>query len=415
MMSMDIGAAIYGMGAALIVGLLVGLERERAKGDGPEREPAGIRTFALLGLCGAVATLLGAVVTAVAGLAIGTMMLASYRRTRDRDPGLTTEIAMLATFLLGALAMSSPPLACGVGAAVAIILASKRRLHHISRHLISGQDLHDLLLLAGATFIVLPLLPDRTLDPWHALNPYRLWLLVIAVMAVSAVGYVMLRALGSRSAVAFAGLAGGFVSSTATIVAMGDRARATPEVVAAASSGGVASNVATFAQLAVVVGMLSPPLLAHLALPLAVAGGVAIGMALLLGFHSSASPSDTAAFAGKRPFEPRSAIRFMLMFAGIILLAAIIRDYLGSTSIPWVLAMSGIADVHAAAASAAQMVSSGKATIETGEQGVLAALVANTLLKCVLAVFRGGREYALRLVPCVLAATAVFAIVLAID
>ena len=415
MMSMDIGAAFYGMGAALIVGLLVGLERERAKGDGPEREPAGIRTFALLGLCGAVATLLGVVVTAVAGLATGTMMLASYRRTRDRDPGLTTEIAMLATFLLGGLAVSSPSLACGVGAAVAIILASKRRLHHISRHLVSAQDLHDLLLLAGATFIVLPLLPDRALDPWRALNPYRLWLLVVAVMAVSAVGYVTLRALGSRSAVAFAGLAGGFVSSTATIVAMGDRARATPEVAAAASSGGVASNVATFAQLAVVVGMLSPALLVHLALPLAAAGGVAICLALLLGFHSSASPFDSAAFAGKRPFEPLSAIRFMLMFAGIILLAAIVRDYLGNTSIPWVLAMSGIADVHAAAASAAQMVSSDEASIGTGEQGVLAALVANTLLKCVLAVFRGGREYALRLVPCVLAATAVFAIVLAVD
>ncbi|WP_448095915.1 MgtC/SapB family protein [Luteibacter yeojuensis] len=414
-MSMGVGTAIYGMGAALIVGLLVGLERERAKSDGPEREPAGIRTFALLGLCGAIAALLGAAITAVAGLAVGAMMLASYRRTRDGDPGLTTEVAMLATFLLGVLAVSSPPLACGVGATVAIVLASKRRLHYISRNLVSTQDLHDLLLLAGATFIVLPLLPDRTLDPWHALNPYRLWLLVIAVMAVSAVGYVMLRALGSRYGVALAGLAGGFVSSTATIVAMGDRARATPATVAAASSGGVASNVATFAQLAVVVGMLSPPLLAHLAVPLVAAGGVAIGTAILLGIRSSTSPSDAGVFAGKRPFEPLSAIRFMLMFAGIILLAAMVRDYLGSTSTLWVLAMSGIADVHAAAASAAQMVSSGEASIEIGEQGVLAALVANTLLKCVLAMLRGGREYALRLVPCVLAATAAFAIVLAID
>ena len=165
-MGAAVAANVVGIVVAVGVGLLVGLERERAKGSDPNREPAGIRTFTLLCVSGAIAERIGGIGIIVAGLFVAMATIASYWRGRNRDPGLTTEVAMLATFLLGILAMRSAALAGGLGVLIAIILASKNRLHRISTKLLSEQELHDLLVLAGAAFVVLPLLPDCTIDPW---------------------------------------------------------------------------------------------------------------------------------------------------------------------------------------------------------------------------------------------------------
>ena len=173
---------LTGMAAALGIGLLIGIDRERAKGSGSERAAAGVRTFLLLALGGAIAELVGPLGVAIAGAFVVAAIIASYRRTRSDDPGLTTEVAMLATFLLGVLAMRSAGLAAALGVVVAITLASKSRLHHFSREHLTPQELHDALLLVAAAFVVLPLLPDRPIDPWDAINPRRLWTLLVAVM-----------------------------------------------------------------------------------------------------------------------------------------------------------------------------------------------------------------------------------------
>jgi len=219
---------LAGLAVAAGIGLLVGIERERSKGTGAARAAAGVRTFLLLALAGAVAQLLGPLAVAVAGGFAALAALSSYRYSRARDPGLTTESAMLLVYLLGVLAMQRTVLAAGLGVAVAVVLASKSRLHRFARQVLTTQELHDVLLLAAAAAIVLPLLPDRSIDPWQALNPRKLWLLVVLVMGIQAMGYVALRALGPRAGLALAGLAGGFVSSTATIAAMGERSREEP-------------------------------------------------------------------------------------------------------------------------------------------------------------------------------------------
>jgi uncharacterized membrane protein (DUF4010 family) len=396
------GAASAGMLVALGIGLLVGLERERAKGSGPARKPAGVRTFALLCIAGAISGLIGSAGIVVAGGFVVLAVIVGYWRGKDPDPGLTTEVAMLATFLLGILAMRAAALAAGLGVMVAIILASKNRLHRLSKRLLTEQELHDLLILAGAAFVILPLLPDRTIDPWQAINPYRLWVLVVAVMSVSSLGYLALRAFGSRVGLAIAGLAGGFVSSTATIAAMAERARRTPSVAATAASAGLMSNVATIIQLAVVLAALSPPL-------------VALAAAALSSWRSFGSPVDAGTFAGKRPFEPMAVLRFVGMLAAIILLAGILRSALGKESLVWVMALSGLADVHAAAAAAAQATASGHADLDQAALGLLAAFMANSLLKCMIALVKGGMAYAIRLVPGIAAMMAAFAALMLAD
>lgn len=405
---------LLGLTTALGLGLLAGVERERAKGTGPQRGAAGVRTFALLGLAGAIAQLVGQIGIAIAGGFVVLAVIASYLRTRSEDPGLTTEVAMVATFLLGVLAMRDAMLAAGIGVVVVLVLASKSRLHRFTRERLTERELHDGLMLVAAAFVVLPLLPDETIDPWDAINPYRLWLLVVALMSVSSAGYVALRLFGANLGLALAGLAGGLVSSTATIAAMGSRARATPELGSAYASAGLASNVATIGQLAIVLGTLAPPLLARAAVPLLASGATAAIVALAFGWrHWTATHRQRGDdLAGKRPFEPLHVLAFVAIIASVMLVSAIAKAWLGDSSLPWVLAASGLADVHAAAASAAQLVAAGQVDHALALVAIAAALAANSLSKCVLAAINGGRAYALRLIPGICAMVAAFVLAL---
>lgn len=403
---------LSGLAVALGVGLLVGIERERSKGQGPTREVAGVRTFLLLGLGGAIAQLLGPPAIAAAGVFVAAATYLGYRRTHVDDPGMTTEVAMLVVFLLGILAMRATILATALGVVTAVVLASKSILHRFTREQLSRQELHDLLMLVAAAFVVLPLLSDRTIDPWSALNPHKLWLLVVAVMGVSSAGYVALRVLGSRIGLAVAGLTGGFVSSTATIAAMGDRAKASPQLVASFAGAGLLSNVGTVVQLGVVLAAMSTGLLLRAAVPLAVTGVVAVAVAALSNWRAFGLSQGQVGMplSDKRPFKPRRVLMFVAVLATIMLLAAIAREWLGAASLPWVLAASGLADVHAAAASAAQLVAGGQIDIDLALMSIVAAFATNSLSKCVVAFTNDGRAYAWRVIPGVVMMVAAFAI-----
>ena len=394
-------ADVQGYLVALAIGLLIGVERERSKASAPGdgHQAAGVRTFPLIALVGALAAGFGPVGIAVGGAFVVMAAMASYRRTRDADPGLTTEVALVVTFLLGLLAMDNAALAGALGVVVAVVLASKSRLHRFTRELLTSQELHDGLLLAAAAVIVLPLLPDRAIDPWGALNLHTLWTLVVVVMAINGAGYVALRLLGPRAGLPLAGFAGGFVSSTATIAAMGDRSRAAPALLPQCVSGALFSNIATVLMLAVVIGALSMPTLGLLAVPLACAGVAALTAALLARGRTQDGAADGTAVAPGRPFEPRQAVMFAVVVSVILLLAALVHRWLGDTGLMAAAAVSGLADVHAASASVAQLVAAGQATPHEAQWPVALALLTNSCSKLLMAWLRGGTPYAARLLP----------------
>lgn len=399
-----------GYAAALGIGLLIGIERERAKGAGPNRAAAGIRTFLLIALSGAIADRIGTMAIAVAGGFLALVVLVSYRRSREADPGLTTEVAMLATFLLGLLAMRDAAMAGGLGIIVVLALASKSRLHRFTRQVLSEQEVHETIVLIAAALVILPVLPDQPLDPWAAINPRKLWILVVAVMSVSSAAYIALRAFGAQLGLALAGLAGGFVSSTATIAAMGGRARTAPELTAACASAGLISNVGTVVQLAIVIGALSPSLLGVLRVPLLAAGLVALAFAAVSSWRSFHARTDEHALAPGRPFEARHVLGFAGLIAAIMLISAVARDLLGESSLPWVIGASGLADVHAAAASAAQLVASGKMGADAAVLAINAAFAANSMSKLIVAGARGGWRFAARLAPGIVLMVATFSV-----
>lgn len=403
---------LTGLLVAAGIGLLVGIERERSKGEGSTSVAAGVRTFLLLALAGAVAQLLGPLAVAVGGAFVALAALSSYRYSQARDPGLTTEVAMLLVYLVGVLALQRTVLAAALGVVVAVVLASKSRLHRFTRQVLTTQELHDMLLLAAAAAIVLPLLPDRTIDPWQAFNPHRLWLLVVIVMGINALGYIALRALGPRTGLALAGLAGGFVSSTATIATMAERARKAPALAPACASAALFSNIGTVIELSIVIGALAPPLLRSLVLPLAASGAVAVAAALIWNRRASAARQPMEAIQVGRPFEPLHALVFVAIVAAALLLSAALHARLGDAGLFWALASTGLADVHAAAASAAQLVAVGQVAVAGAHWPLLAAFAVNSSMKLLVAWLRGGGGFALRILPGTVGIVLAFALVL---
>src|SRR5450756_1453861 len=200
------------------------------------------------------------------------MVSVAYWRGHEEDPGLTTEIALTVAVLLGGLSMQRPALAGGLGVVVAVLLVAKSRLHRFVQSILTEDELQDALIFAGATLVVLPLVPDRQMGPYGALNPHSIWVIVILIMAISAAGYVAVRVLGSRYGLPVAGLTSGFISSAATIAAMGARAAKANEVLASTVAGAVLSTIATIVQMALVLATTSMATLLSLAIPLVCAG-----------------------------------------------------------------------------------------------------------------------------------------------
>ena len=390
---------ILNLAVALGIGLLIGAERERRKGEGPSRSPAGIRTFTVASLAGAISLIVGGeVLFAIATAGVILLSTVAYWRGDGDDPGLTTEIALIVTTLLGGLSMQRPALAAGLAVTLAGLLAARSRLHHFVRSVITEDELNDALILAGATLVVLPLAPDRPMGPYDALNPHSIWILVILVMAISAAGYVAVRMLGARVGLPIAGLASGFISSTATIAAMAARAVKTPDALAAAVAAAVLSTIATIVQMAIVLAATSMTTLRTLSVPLICAGLAAIVYGTIFTIQALQQKTESEAQSG-RAFSLTAAIAFALTLSGILVASAALQEWFGETGIVAAAALAGFVDTHSAAISVASLVASGKMNAADAVFPILAGLSTNTISKMLLAGFSGGRSFALRVIP----------------
>ena len=302
---------IIRLAAALAVGLLIGVERERSKGQGPRRAAAGVRTFTLIALTGAISLELGGLPAfLVIAAVIGAFAALSYLRSFRRDPGLTTEVAMVVTLLLGGLALREPQVAGALAVVVTIILAARTPVHDWIKNVLTDEEVRDGLILAAAALVILPLLPEQPVDPWGVVDLRKLWMLAVLVMAINGLGYIAVRALGAKVGLAIAGFFSGFVSSTATIGAMGARSKEHPELHRGAVAGAAASSIATVVQLAIVVGLVSMATLEALVPSLVLAGLAAIAYAGLFTLRSVRETTQRDLPAGPAVLaEDRAAVR----------------------------------------------------------------------------------------------------------
>jgi uncharacterized membrane protein (DUF4010 family) len=390
---------ILNLVSAVAVGALIGAERERRKGIGPARSPAGIRTFTITSLAGAVAFALGGTgLLAVVTASVAVMVAVSYWRAQDQDPGLTTEIVLFLTALLGGLCMQAPQTAAAIAVAVTVLLYAKAWLHNLVTSVISKDELDDALIFAAATLVVLPLVPNRQMGPYLALNPHSIWIVIVLVMAISAAGYVAVRLFGAKFGLPLAGAISGLISSTATIGAMGSRAKKSPDLLAACVAGAVLSTVATIAQLALVVSATSMPTLLSLSGPLLMGEGTALAYGAAFTLLAARNAGSDAVQTGG-VFSLKTALTFGAILAVILVISAGLHERFGGTGVLLAAVVAGLVDTHAAAISVATLVASGKVAPQDAVVPILAALTSNTLSKIIMAATGGGWAFAIRVVP----------------
>lgn len=394
------------LGVALAIGLLIGTERERSK---PDAGSPGMRTIALLAIIGAFSVHLPTAVAAsiVAGAVL--LVVVGYAWSRSRDPGMTSEMAAIAALGLGALTATEPSLAIGAAVAVTVLLASREPLHRFVRETVTDQERTDALKLFVAAFIVLPLLPQGQVGPYGAWVPQRIWLLVVLIICIGWVGHAATRALGSGRGLMVGGLAGGFVSGTATTGVMGAKLRRGEAPLRGALAGAVLASLATLVQL-VLITMLAEPRVAATLLPAMVAGGTLLAAeGWWLGRGLSAV--DPQLERSGRPF----ALVPALVLAGIISLVLPVAIWLqhryGDGGAVAATAAGALADVHGASVAMATLVHHGDVALGTAVVAIGAGLATNTAGKLVVATVAGGIRFAALLgallVPVVVAVAAI--------
>jgi uncharacterized membrane protein (DUF4010 family) len=385
-------------GIALLIGLLIGIEREKRKSREPLPGIGGIRTFMLIAEVGAVSAWVSRHVdapwpflVAVAGVAalLVTSYLVEARVTAGQSAGLTTELAALTTCLLGGLCMFGfPELAVALAIVTTTVLAFKEPIHGIVDR-IGPEDLYAGLKLLVASFIILPLLPNRPVDPWGALNPYQLWWLVILISGLSLVGYVAIRWFGPERGTALTGLFGGLASSTAVTLAFARRSREEPGVIDVLGTGLLLAWAVMFGRVLVEVAVVHSPLLRPLLVPMTAMGAVTLIAAFILYRRAGTDEGATKAVPLRNPFSLVFAIRFALFFAVVMLLVALVQRYFPGRGEVVVAAIAGLTDVDAITLSmAAYARGGGDAAVAV--QAITVAAFTNTIVKAGLIVALGA-------------------------
>jgi uncharacterized membrane protein (DUF4010 family) len=387
------------LGVALAIGLLVGLVRGwQSRDEDDHQRAAGFRTFALSGLLGGVS---GAIATQTGPVVLG-FLFAGYvaaftafhylEAQTNHDLSVTGVVAGMLTFALGAYALLGElrvAIACAV--AMTLLLALRETLHKWVAAL-RWEEIRAILILLAMTFLLLPVLPNRTVDPWNALNPAQVWMYAILIAAISFGGYVAVRVLGERPGVLMAALAGGVASSTATTLTLARIGREHPASARLLSVGILIAGVVMVVRVAIVAALLNPALAYRLVPPLgaiALVLGCAAGLLLVRNVEQ-----EHPALALMNPLEVWTALKLAGFIALVVIATEMVRELIGSRGVLAVALVSGVADVDAVTISMAQL-GGHNIGAETAAMAVAIAVGVNTISKAVMAGWVGGRQIGL--------------------
>jgi uncharacterized membrane protein (DUF4010 family) len=404
-----------GVAVALGIGLLIGLERERRKRDSAVGMAGGLRTHAVVALAGALAMQFPALLLVAAGaMFVGALVVVAYWRSRSVDPGITSEVTLFTTYLLGAYATVQPMLAAAIGVVVALTLLLREALHRFVSRTLTEREVLDMMLLAAAALVLLPLLPDRAVDGLGVVNPRRVGQLTLLVLAINGLGHIALRWLGPGRGLPLAGFFGGFVSSAATIGAMGLKVRAMPTHTRLIAVAALCSSIATALQVLMVLAVVHPPLMVGWTLPALLMTAVAVASAWLLWREGAAVTAGDGVADESRAFQPLHALAFSATVTALTWVAAWLVQRFGEAGALFGIGLGGLADAHSAAASAGALAAEGVLALPAASLAILLALVANTATKLVVAATTGGLRYATLLAGPHLAMLAAAGIALAV-
>lgn len=414
-MTLDINniEIFYRFGAALLIGLLVGLQREYAQLqlEKEEKSFGGARTFALLALLGCVAALISEsldspLVFSVIAVIIGGLIMIAYSATaREGNIGMTSEVAAVITVLAGALCFwGELALAAALGVATTVLLELKLQTRTLARN-ITHSDVYATLSFAVITLVILPVLPSHSFGPppFDVLVPYNIWLMVVFISGISFLGYLLIKIIGARRGVGITGLLGGLASSTAVTLSFAQRSRTIkglerPFAMAILLAWGV-----MFVRVMIEVAVINPVLFRVVWVPLTAALAVSATYCIYL-YRSQATEKQEEEDKFKNPFELGPALTFGLVYALILLAANTAKMYFGNTGLYVSSIVSGLADVDAITLSLAELSrDTGELDLNTASRGIVMAAVSNTLVKSGIVLAMGSKELRKVITPGLLA------------
>lgn len=397
------------LAVALGLGLLIGLERERV-----QSQMAGLRTFALIALAGALCGLLEPALgnAAIFGgfIALGLVMLGANLRERTRlehepdlrklDPGMTTEVAVVLVFALGAHAMVGDDrvLTITSGVVTALLLHLKPQLHGMAEK-VGSRDMKAVLQFVVAAFVIYPILPEDPVDPMGAISLREVWLMVVLVSGLSLLGYFLFRTVGQRAGALLSGAVGGLISSTATTVTLSRHAKHVASMSRLLAVAIALASAVVYVRVVVEMGIIAPGLVAHAWVPFALLFVVSLalcGVGYWLVRRGDAEDDEAAqeklneAIGKRNPAQLRVALIFAVLYAAIKLAVSYASERLSQSWLYAIAMVSGLTDVDAIALSMSKMVADGGLEADMAWRLVLIAVLANLVFKAGIAVVLGG-------------------------
>lgn len=381
---------------ALGIGLLIGLERERVASA-----RAGVRTFGLVGLLGALVGMLGehlgSIAPVVVGMVIvGAMLIGAYLRHPDPvDPGTTSVAAMLVCYCLGvAVWLGHAMVAVILAVTTTIVLYFKTELRGVATRL-EAKEWISIFQFAVLSLVVLPFLPDETFDPFNAINPRQVWWMVVLISGLSLAGYATLRLIGTRYGAAFVGIAGGLASSTATTLVYAREAREEPPSAPMAALVIVLANLVMMIRVAMITAVVAPGVVKSLAMTIAPA--LFFGAISLFWYWREQSSGQAFMPETRNPTELRAALGFGAIYAAVLFVSAWLSEIAGSQGIYVLALVSGLTDMDAIALSSMRLFNLGKLALDVTVVAIGLAMISNLVFKTGIAMVIGGRPLGLKI------------------
>lgn len=390
------------LGIALAIGLLIGLERGwRSRDLGEGMRIAGLRTYGLIGLLGGVGAMLardaGALLLGFIFLALTLVLLVAYSRSHDKfeDVGITSIVASLITFTLGALTVNGHIVLASATAVVITLLLGFKPLLHGWIGKLEQKELDATLKLLLISVVMLPILPDKNYGPWTFFNPYHIWWLVVLIAGISYLGYFAVKIVGDRHGPVLTGAFGGLVSSTAVSLSLSRFSQQYPNRENALSAGILTACATMFIRTLLLVSILNQMLFRMLLPSLLVMSLFTYMVALLLWKNASNTISTSQEVRLENPFQLGMALKFSAFLTVIMLLSRLLKLYFGDTGAYVLAAVSGIADVDPITLAMAKMSAEGM-ELNIAVRAILIAVSVNSCFKGLVALAIGGRAMGLR-------------------
>lgn len=378
---------------AILVGLLIGIERERRKREG-DKAFAGIRTYPMISMLGMVAALLVNIINVYVYIAIffGFSVLISisyFFAARRGDIGGTTEISMIVVFLMGSLIYHEFYVLAGIITVVIMILLTFKTEFHSFAGKIEKEDLFAAIKFAVITIIVLPLLPNETFGPLDVLNPRKIWYMVILIAGISFIGYILTKLVDSKKGIQLLSILGGIASSTAVTLSFTARSKEIPSLSRNFAAGIVLASTIMFPRVLLIIFVLNKSFAESLAIPFGIFTFAGLSASFIL--WRSSKKDDTKDINLTNPFKLLFAIKFGVLFAAILFISKAAQEYIGDKGIYITSFFAGFADVDAIALFIVNLVETNLA-LESATLAVVIATLANSLVKTTIAATFGSKE-----------------------